>query len=180
MSEHKQIIIDSEKAYESNTVDAKLIVYFAGGLFLLIVVTFALMWAFEFWVLEPQWAEYDKKNELPVALKGDEKLPPEPRLQSAPGFGVDTKSGRVSLELREPQAEYRELLKRWEDEWANGQKDEKTGTVITLPIEEAKEKILKDGIIKSRSDEASKKAVDEATSFYTSSSSGRVASERRK
>ncbi len=179
MSEHKQVIIDSEKPYESNTVDAKLIVYFAAGLFLLIVITFGLMWAFEFWVLEPQWAEADKQNELPVALKGDEKLPAEPRLQSAPGFGVDTKNGRVNLELREPQAEYRELLKLWEDEWANGQKDEKTGTVITLSIEAAKEKILKDGTIKARSEDASKKTVDEATTFYTSSSSGRVASEKR-
>jgi hypothetical protein len=180
MSEHKQIIIDSDKPYESNVVDAKLIVYFAGGLFLLIVITFALMWAFEFWVLEPQWAEYDKKNELPVALKGDENLPPEPRLQSAPGFGVDTKSGRLNLELREPQAEYRELLQRWQDEWANGQKDEKTGTVITLPIEAAKEKVLKDGIVKSRTEEASKNTVEEATTFFTASSSGRVASEKRK
>jgi hypothetical protein len=180
MSEHKQVIIDSDKPYESNVVDAKLVLYFAGGLFLLIVITFGLMWLFQFWVLDPQWAEADKKNELPLALKGDEKLPAEPRLQSAPGFGVDTKNGRVDLQRREPQAEYRVLLKLWQDEWENGQKDEKTGTVITLPIEEAKEKVLKDGLIKSRSEAASEGAVKEATSFYTSSSSGRVASEKRK
>jgi len=179
MSEQKEVNIDTGKGYESNVVDAKLIVYFTGGLFLLIVITFGLMWVFQYWVLEAQWAEDDKKNELPMALKGDEKLPPEPRLQSAPGFGVDSKGGRVNLELREPQAEYRELLKQWEDEWENGQKDEQTGTVITLPIEAAKEKVLKDGLLKARSEEESKETLKEATTFYSSSSSGRLASEAR-
>lgn len=180
MSEHKEVIIDTEKPYESNVVDAKLIMYFTGGLFLLIVITFGLMWAFQYWVLEPQWDEADQKNVLPMAMSQDEKLPPEPRLQSAPGFGVDTKDGRIGLELREPQAEYRELLKRWQDEWENGQKDAATGTVITLPIEAAKEKILSDGTIKARSAEASKETLAEATTFVSASSAGRIASEVRR
>ena len=180
MSDHKQVIIDSEKPYEANVIDAKLIVYFVGGLFLLIVITFGLMWLLEQFVLEPQKVEDDKRNTIPVALKGDEKLPPEPRLQSAPGFGVDTPNGRVDLQLREPAAEYNVLLKVWENEWANGQKDPQTGTVITLPIDEAKEKVLKDGMIKSRPEAASEHAVKEATTFFTASSSGRVASEVRK
>ncbi len=179
MSEHKEVIIDTDKPYESNVVDAKLILYFTGGLFLLIVITFGLMWVFQYWVLEESWAESDKKNEMPMALKGDEKLPPEPRLQSAPGFGIDSPNGRVPLELREPQAEYRELLKIWEKEWAEGQKDEATGTVITLPIEAAKEKVLKESMIRSRSEDQSKETVKEATTFVSSSSAGRVASEIR-
>ena len=180
MSEHKEVIIDTEKGYESNTVDAKLIAYFTGGLFLLIVITFGLMWVFQYWVLEAQWMEDDKKNELPMALKGDEKLPPEPRLQGAPGFGVDSPNGRVNLELTIPQAEYNELLKQWEKEWAEGQKDEKTGTVITLPIEAAKEKVLKDGMIKARSEDESKETLKEATMMYSASSAGRLASEIRR
>ena len=138
------------------------------------------MWLLENWVLEPRKVEIDKQNEIPVALKGDEKLPPEPRLQSAPGFGVDLPDGRVNLERTEPAAEYQELLKVWEKEWANGQKDPKTGTVITLPIEAAKEKVLKDGLIKSRTDAASEHAVKESMTFYSASSAGRVASEVRK
>lgn len=180
MSEHREVIIDTDKGYESNTVDAKLIVYFTGGLFLLIVITFVLMWVFQYWVLEAQWAENDRKNEMPMALKGDEKLPPEPRLQGAPGFGVDSPDGKINLELTEPQAEYRVLLKQWEKEWAEGQKDPQSGTVITLPIEEAKAKVLEEGAIRARSAEEADKTLKEATTMYSSSSAGRLASEIRR
>ena len=45
----------------------------------------------------------------PLAMSDREQLPPEPRLQMAPGFGVDTEKGRVNLELSYPQSEYRTL-----------------------------------------------------------------------
>ena len=46
----------------------------------------------------------------PMALSQEERLPPEPRLQAAPGFGVTLTDGtKVSLETKEPQAEYRTL-----------------------------------------------------------------------
>jgi hypothetical protein len=48
----------------------------------------------------------------------------------------------VNLELLAPQAEYRELEKQWNDLLQNGQKDAQTGTVITLPIEDAKKRLL--------------------------------------
>lgn len=180
MAEHKEVIIDAERGYEANTIDVRLILYFAGGLFLLIVITFGLMWLLQYWVLAPQWQAADDASRLPMALDKQERLPPEPRLQSAPGFGVDSPDGRVSLELREPQAEYRELLKQWESEWENGQKDPQTGTVITLPIEAAKEKVINEGMINSRPEEASRKAMKEAGTFYSASSSGRLPSEVRR
>ncbi len=176
MSDHKHVSADNEKGYEEDVINFSGILYFGLGLFLLIVITFGLMWIFQFKVLEPHWAEIDAENENPLARTRDEKLPPEPRLQSAPGFGVvDPKSGRVNLELREPQAEYRELQKQWNDLWENGEKDEKTGTVVALPIEEAKKKILESGSLKSVSEEEGKKALKEVSSSFTSSSSGRVA-----
>ncbi|MCO6510748.1 MAG: hypothetical protein J5I65_08135 [Aridibacter famidurans] len=180
MAEHKEIIVDASRGYEENTIDARLILYFTGGLFLLIVITFGLMWLFQYWVLEPQWKASDDERRLPMALDKEGRLPPEPRLQSAPGFGVDSPNGRVNLELREPQAEYRELLKQWQDEWENGQKDPQTGTVVNLSIEAAKEKVLNDGMIKARTEEESKAAVKEAGTFYSASSAGRLPSEVRR
>lgn len=51
----------------------------------------------------------------PMALTEQERLPPEPRLQSAKGFGVKLEDGKwVSLERREPQAEYRVLREQWD------------------------------------------------------------------
>ena len=47
-------------------------------------------------------------------------------------------SESLFLELREPQAEWRELRKIWEKGWKEGYKDQKTGTIVALPIDEAK------------------------------------------
>ncbi len=60
----------------------------------------------------------------PMALTKDERLPPEPRLQSARGFGVKLEDGTwVPLELSEPQAEFRVLRKQWERQLNCGQQD---------------------------------------------------------
>lgn len=177
MSDHKEHLIDTEKGYEEDVINFRGILYFGLGLFLLIVVTFGLMWVFQYKVLEPRAAEENLQNVNPMARSGDDKLPPEPRLQSAPGFEVkDPKNNRViNLQLREPQAEYRELEKQWKDIWENGEKDEKTGTVIALPIEEAKKKLLESGTLKVKEDEGTKAAMKESTSTVTSASAGRVA-----
>ena len=50
----------------------------------------------------------------PMAMSEEERLPPEPRLQSAKGFGVKLEDGQwVPLELSEPQAEFRVLREQW-------------------------------------------------------------------
>ena len=46
-----------------------------------------------------------------MAMSEQERLPPEPRLQVARVSASTVENGRVNLELREPQAEYRELQK---------------------------------------------------------------------
>lgn len=181
MAKHEKTFVDFDQPYEQNIIGLRGVIYFGIGLFLLIVVTFGLMWVLQYQVLQTAWDEDDKKNTNPLALSADEKLPPEPRLQTAPGFGVDDpKGGRVSLELREPQAEYRELQKQWKELWEKGQKDEKTGTVVALPIAEAKKKLLESGTLKAKSGEEGKKAYNEARSIVSGSSSGRKASEIRR
>ena len=73
--------------YEENEVRLKGIIYFWVGLLALIVVTFGLMWA-----LINVLRDYNKQNQEPagpLAMTEKERLPPEPRLQMAPGFGID-------------------------------------------------------------------------------------------
>lgn len=180
MSGHNKVEIDPNLPYQSNEVGVRGVVYFGVGLFLLIVITFALMWIFQYKVMEPNQLAADKENTAPMALNPEERLPPEPRLQGAPGFGVDSKDGRIILELREPQAEYRELQKQWQELWEKGEKDEKTGTVLSLSMEAAKAKVLAEGSIKSVSGEEGEKAVKDATMIISSSSAGRLASEKKR
>lgn len=152
MSKHKNILQDLNKPYEANVIGLRAIVYFSVGLFLLIVITFFLM-QFLMVVMESDAAEA-KKSDNPLAFTKDEALPPEPRLQSAPGFGVDSEKGRVNLELAAPQAEYLELSRQWNELLKNGKKDEATGTVISLPIEEAKRRLLSENKTTGKSETA--------------------------
>lgn len=180
MSKHEDTNLDPNQSYEANTIGFSGILYFAVGLFLLIVITFGLMWIFQFSVLEPNADAQNEKSAAknPYAKSEAEKLPPEPRLQSAPGFGVDDQGGRIPLELREPQAEYRELMKQWKRTWEEGEKDTKTKTIISLPIKDAKERLLRGNTIKARSGEKGKRALASADFSVSSSSAGRLASEK--
>ena len=176
MSSKKQELgsADFNKPYESNEIGLRGIIGFGVGLFLLIVVTFGLMWAF-LNVLK----DYSTKNAgqiNPMQMSDKEKLPPEPRLQSAPGFGVDAKGGRVNLELMAPQSELRELQKQYAEMWKNGEKDAKTGIVTMLPIEEAKARLISQNV-KARSGFEAENIVKASRKFFSDASSGRVASE---
>lgn len=181
VTKHEETYVDFDQPYEQNTIGMRGIIYFAVGLILLIVITFGLMWVLEYQVLQPDYQEAKEQSKNLMALTADEKLPPEPRLQSAPGFSVDDPNGgRINLELREPSAEYRVLHEQWEKNWKDGQKDEKTGTVISLPINEAKKKFLADKNIKSMTGADGEKALNEARTMISGSSAGRMASDVRR
>lgn len=174
---HEKTFVDYERTYETNLIGLRGIIYFSVGLFLLIVITFGLMY-FLMGVMEEQ-AQETKDQKNPMMMTDVERLPPEPRLQAAPGFEVEGENGRVNLELRAPQSEYWELERQWEKQWAEGQKDPKTGTVITLPIEEAKQKLLQQNV-KVRGGEQTQKALDEAQRMVSYSSAGRTATDKRR
>ena len=113
----------------------------------------------------------------PMALKPEERLPPEPRLQVAPGFAVTLSDGRrVDLATKEPQAEYRTLLEEW-DKNLKGELKDASGAPVSIPINEAIKEVVSGGL-PSRAKEAPAKLEDYAISTPTSASSGRVAEKR--
>src|ERR1044071_6229998 len=73
--------------HETSDVYIGGIVRFVVGLFVLIVVSFVLMWVM-FRLLNSQPVPGEKPRSK-LALSDKERLPPEPRLQSAPGFAEE-------------------------------------------------------------------------------------------
>jgi len=110
----------------------------------------------------------------PMALTKQERLPPEPRLQSAPGFQVTLEDGQTrNLERGVPQAEYRVLRQQWEENLKTGLKDQ-SGKVVGMPIDQAIDKIVSGEGLPSRTKAAAPgKLTDYAIGMPTAASSGR-------
>ena len=99
--------------HEASDVSVSGLLKFVVALSVMTIVVAVLMWGlFRF------FNQQETKNEPPpgpMAMTKEERLPPEPRLQAAPGFGVKLENGEwVPLQLREPQAEFRALREQWE------------------------------------------------------------------
>jgi hypothetical protein len=141
-------IQNPDVSHEASDVDVGSIAKFVMGLFVLTLVSFLLM-KLLYKVLENRAAAADPRPR-PMAMSEQERLPPEPRLQAAPGFGVNLGEGkeRINLQLREPQAEYNEMRKIW-DQALEGKPDPRTG-LAGMPIQEAMKKVTEDGSLKAR------------------------------
>lgn len=170
--------IDLDKEYEANDIGLKGIVWFGIGLLLLILITSILIWTLLYRLRDFSVENAEPAN--PMARTDKEKLPPEPRLQAAPGFGVDSADGgRVNLELMGPQSEYREMKKQWEQLQKYGRTDAKTGVVTVIPIDKAKEKFLESSP-KAKSGPDAEKVLKDGRMFISDSSAGRIAGETRR
>jgi hypothetical protein len=143
-------------SHETDDVQIGGIVRFALALFVLLVVSCLLMWAM-FHMLASRAKEPERS---PMALSDHERLPPEPRLQGAPGFGERLKTNatpeiseqqgpairaRQAEVPKDPLWEINEVRKRWSDTLKNGPVDQ-NGQRYGMPIEKAKEEILKQGL----------------------------------
>jgi hypothetical protein len=114
----------------------------------------------------------------PMALSKDERLPPEPRLQAAPGFAVTLENGqRVKLERGAPQAEYRALRDEWQKELRGEVKDQ-SGNPVNMSIDQAIKQVLSGNALASRAQTAPGKLSDYAISSPTAMSSGRESEKR--
>ena len=160
-----------EKGYEPNDIRLKGILYFGVGLLLLIVITFGLMWAL-LGVFEGEFA--NRRAAGPMTMTEKERLPPEPRLQLAPGFKVDSPDGTVNLELLAPAAEYHEMRREWDQKIEKGEIDPKTGAITSMPIDAAKEKLLEENV-KATTGSDGEKALNDSRMFVSDSSAGRLA-----
>jgi hypothetical protein len=170
-------IQNADVSHEKSDVNIRSIIMFAGGLLVFGIIVHILMW-----LMFNYMEDRARKSEPPqrhMALTEKERMPPEPRLQAAPGFGVNLGEGKelIRLELREPQAEYNEMLKIWKQE-LDGKPDPRTGQV-SMPIEEAKQKILSNGELKSRSQAEGQQQVDtQGMDIPSYQSSGRMTEKR--
>lgn len=144
--------------HEASDVQVGSIAKFVFGLLVLMIATHVALWGM-FLAFERE--EVRKENERPrppMALTDKERLPPEPRLQGAPGFGEELgkKSETVKTEEpakhaddsdkpKDPLWEIRVLREHWNDVLEHGAVDE-NGRRYGMPIEKAKEEILKQGL----------------------------------
>jgi hypothetical protein len=130
---------------------------FVVGLLILIVASFVLMWAM-FRLLQSRSVEAEKPRS-PMALTEKERLPPEPRLQGAPGFSEDLEkraaakpetqreispvtTAKAPAPPKDPMWEIRVVRDQWNDVLKNGPVDQ-NGQRYGMPIEQAKQELLK-------------------------------------
>jgi hypothetical protein len=154
--------------HELSDVNVPALLKFVAALTVMMVAVYILML-----LLFNFLNERETQNESqpgPMAMTEQENLPPEPRLQSAPGFGVKLENGQwITLEKREPDAEYRVLREEWERELREGPKDQ-SGQPVGLPIEQAMQKLLEQGLPSRPQDSAHQDEI----STPTAASAGRV------
>ena len=144
-----------DTAHELSDVQVGGIVKFVVGLFVLTVAVFFLAWGM-FRMFEARSQEPPRS---PMALSGEERLPPEPRLQGAPGFAEKLEKSATLTQAEESEApratgsrdpktplwEIKALRKQWDDVLEHGPTDQ-NGKRYGMPIEKAKEEILKQGL----------------------------------
>lgn len=160
--------------HEASDVNVSGVAKFVGGLTVLGIVVFVLMWGlFRFLDTQEQTKE---PQPGPMAMSPQERLPPDPRLQAAKGFGVKLENGEwVNLENREPEAEYRVLREQWESDLSCWGGTERTHLTLCVPIDQAMQKVV--GLpsrVKTISEGPDARAEDYGLDRPTAASSGRT------
>ena len=164
-----------EVTHETSDINVRAVLTFAAVLTLATIAVSAGMWLL-FRYFNAQEAKQPKRGPMAWTNKED-RLPPEPRLQSAPGFAITTEDGqRRNLELSAPQAEYRVLRQQWEENLRTGLKDQ-SGNVVGMPIDKAIEKVASEGLPSTIKGPGGK-LIDYAISMPTAASSGRESEKR--
>jgi len=145
--------------HEASDVQVGSIAKFVLGLLVLTILTHIALWGL-FLVFERR--EAAQEREAPrsrMALSDKERLPPEPRLQGAPGFAEElekeikpattaepaTSPAHDSGKPKDPLWEIKRLQQQWNEVLEHGPVDQ-NGRRFGMPIEKAKEEILKQGL----------------------------------
>ena len=137
-------ITNPDVAHEESDVAVRPLLWFVGGLTAFTLITcVAMLLLFMF------FQNREESQELaasPLARQGDERLPPEPRLQLAPGWEVTTDDGkRQNLSyttdntghVPQPGSEWALVNEEWQRELKEyGWADQQAGTA-RIPVERA-------------------------------------------
>jgi hypothetical protein len=136
-------ITNPDVAHEESDVAVRPLLWFVGGLtFFTIIVCGAVLLMFMYF---QHREEAQELKASPLARQGAERLPPEPRLQLAPGWNVKTDDGQQhdlsyaaqTEHVPQPWSEYLLVSQEWRGELNDyGWADEKAGTV-RIPVEQA-------------------------------------------
>jgi hypothetical protein len=135
-------ITNPDVAHEESDVAVRPLLWFVGGLtFFTIIVCLSMYLMFQFFKGREESQELAAS---PLARQGAERLPPEPRLQLAPGWSVETDGkqrdlsyGTHSNYVPQPWSEYLLVNEQWQRELHDyGWADQQAGTA-RIPVERA-------------------------------------------
>lgn len=142
--------------HEKSDVNVGSIAKFVVGLLVLTIATHIGLWGMFRILQKSETQKEEAVHRSPLAPKGEERLPPEPRLQSAPGFAesldrqapgqheerkIQTANQGVDTP-KDPLWEIKVLRKQWAHVLEHGPTDEH-GQPFGMPIERAKEEVVK-------------------------------------
>jgi hypothetical protein len=136
-------ITNPDVAHEESDVAVRPLLWFVGGLtFFTIVVCLAMLLMFQYFKGREESQELAAS---PLARQGEERLPPEPRLQLAPGWSVTNDQGRrqdlsygtQTNYVPQPWSEWILVNQEWQHELKEyGWADQPAGTA-RIPVERA-------------------------------------------
>ena len=142
--------------HEKSDVQVSGIAKFILGLLILTIATFIGLWGMFLAFQKLAVKQEQERHRSPIAMTGEERLPPEPRLQSAPAFGESLEktkpekqteersqtAGQSFPRPKEPLWEIKALREQWNDVLEHGPIDQ-NGQRYGMPIEQAKEEALR-------------------------------------
>lgn len=149
-------IKNTDVTHEKSDVQVSGITKFIVGLLILGIVTHIGLWGMFLMFQKSATGQEQQRHRSPLAMTGQERLPDEPRLQSAPGFGESLDKTKHEQETEErsqtagesfprpknPLWEIKALREQWNDVLEHGPTDQ-NGQRYGMPIEQAKEEVVK-------------------------------------
>lgn len=166
-----------EVTHEASDINVRGVLMFVVILTVTTIVISIGMWLLFKFFNQQEARQEPKRGPMAVTSK-QERLPPKPRLQAAPGFGAEIPGGPTELlELKAPQAEYWALKKYW-DQALNGELKDQSGNTIGVPIKDAMQQIVSGQGLPTRPQPDPNNAEDGKISAPTAESSGRQSQKR--
>ncbi len=160
--------------HETSDVNVPALLKFVLALTVMTALVYVLM-LFLFNFLNTQ-EEQKEPPAGPMAMSERERLPPEPRLQSAPGFAEDLSKSRGDSTSGNPKDalwEIRVLREQWQRDLNEGPKDQ-SGRTLGMPIEAAMQKYVADQNAKAGANQTKTDVEGYGNQLPTAASSGRV------